>query len=117
MNIFSTQGDYDDDNEFLRTAKFPKWKQHSVALRTKFGFSRGWCPWSSRMDVQMRGGPRTPRCLDLIDIAWGVRLEQHKNQCLSDTELRAGFFVDLSQGCERKPWGDLSVMARGDVLM
>ena len=64
----------------------------------------------------MRGVPRTPRCLDLVNVAWGSRLRAAEGQELSDSQLRNGFFVDLSQGCDRHPWGDLSVFATGTAL-
>lgn len=91
---------------------FPKWKEHTAAVRNKMKFGRFWAPWTSREEVRLHGVPQTPRVKDLLNVAFGCRLEE----CEAGTgwhALLGDFVVDLSQAVERKPWGEAGTFTTG----
>jgi hypothetical protein len=58
--------------------------------------------------------PPNRRVHDAIDVAWSSRLLSNKGpNKKSEAELKQGFFIDISQGVERKSWGKISTLCQG----
>ena len=106
--------DDSSDGEFMAEdkRKFAKWKGHSTDVRNALKIASQWSPWTDAgCKRRLRRVPQTARALDLLNVAWGARLMA--NQGMLEADLVLGFYVDLSQGIERRPWGGLSVFATG----
>ena len=82
---------------------FREWRKHSAAVRPMFELSANFQGWSSRESVKLSGCPKTPRVIDVIDVAWGARLHGSEPQ---DTvkQLTSNFWCNTSQAVQRKPW-------------
>ena len=87
-----------------------KWKKHSVVMRDKLGMSAKHAPWTTRPDV-FAAKALAPRYQDVLDVAWTAHVKQQRTaaaaNCLpppTDTEMRRGFFVDVGQAVQRRPW-------------
>lgn len=100
------------------------WKTHSVAMRDKLGVSAKYAPWSARPDVYA-AKLLSPRYKDVIDIAWTAHVQQSKAEAQrqgqpqpSDSDLRQGFFVDIGQAVQRRPWhrGPLRTICQGSAI-
>ena len=98
----------------LDEKKLPKWQGHSTNVRRSFKFRRDWMPWSDRSDIDMLGVSKQGRVQDLINVGWAVKLSKSTGQ--EDKVLRKGYFIDLSQSIDRKPWGDVGVFCGGSNL-
>jgi hypothetical protein len=66
----------------------------------------------------MTNVPRRPRVLDAIGVAWACRLQANKSAAppLTDRMLRKGFFIDISQGIERKAFGGISTLCQSTAV-
>jgi hypothetical protein len=92
----------------LADTSIDRWRCHSNELRTKLGVSATFQPWTSQLR-ELVGVPRhLPRILDLLDIAWIVALKNNQklppDTRMTESQLKVGYFVDISQGVNRKPW-------------
>lgn len=77
------------------------------------GISRTFSPWTDRTDVTLKGVPQTPRALDCLNVAWASRLLGNQHVRAPDATLRSGFYVDLTQAVQRKPWGPAHSLCQG----
>ena len=50
--------------------------------------------------------------VDMLDIAWGMRLKT-RGDGDSVEGLRVGYFCDVSQGVDRKTWGRPQMLSKG----
>ena len=62
----------------------------------------------------MLGVSKQSRVQDLINVGWAAQLSKSTGQ--EDMVLRKGYFIDLSQSIDRKPWGDVGVFCGGSNL-
>ena len=53
--------------------RYSKWRLDSARVRAKYQLSSSYSGWTSHTGV--RGVPSTPRCADLINVAWGARVK------------------------------------------
>lgn len=95
-----------------------QWNVHSAKLRDTMQISPDFAPWTSRPEVKLRNFPvvsaaTRSRMLDLMNIAWAARLREGKGK-LDVKALKQGFYVNLSQACQRKPWGSIGTMLQGN---
>lgn len=91
------------------TASFLAWRKQSGRVRADLGISSGFADWTSRTDIALLGVPRTERILDLLNIAWGARL-QAMPKSSSTVDLRRGYWCNLSQEVQRRPWGSAKTL-------
>ena len=82
---------------------FRSWQARSNVMRTQVKCPQGSRPWTSR--ARLRGLPPRARVVDLVDVAYASRLAS-KPPGTRVADLTKNFFVDVSQGVERKPWRD-----------
>lgn len=85
---------------------YARWQSDSVAMRSSLKISSGYNSWTRAgaiPGVQCLGVPRHPRFLDVLDCAWAARLRKIGGAGLE--ACRKGWFVNLSQGVCRRPWG------------
>ena len=77
------------------------WKTHSIKMRSKMGMPVDVKPWTSQ-DPELTNVSPTPRCLELLDIAYFGFLQhcQQASKCVSELK----WFVDVSQAVQRTPW-------------
>jgi hypothetical protein len=95
------QDDQSDDGDELE-AGYAKWQTDTVGVRASLDMPEDFAPWTPT--ARLVGCPQTPRHADIIDVAYFAWLkEQDPNEALSK---RPRFVVDISQGVERRPWGD-----------
>ena len=75
--------------------------------------SRHWSPWTAGhkgWKPKLRGvSQHCERTIDMLNIAWGVRLGSNKGE-RTWHELREGLFCDLSQSVGRSPWVSLTTV-------
>ena len=81
-----------------------RWRQHSVATRAALGLPPKSTPWSSGAQLRGLRGDRDRR-VDLLDIAFSER--RNAAPYATEAELRSSFWANISQGVQRRPWGDL----------
>jgi hypothetical protein len=62
----------------------------------------------------MKGVPASPRYRDCIDVAWGARIASFPVGTPMSV-LTAGYWVNPSQGVQRKPWGAQGVLTTGGL--
>ena len=88
------------------------WRKNSSKVRCELGVPRESSPWTSLRDVRLLGVTLCDRQLDLADVAWESRCKEgHGRNC--HAQLRAGFWVDLSQSVVRRPWASVLRGFRG----
>ena len=79
-------------------------------------------PWTGRADVLLRGVGRTPRTIDILDLAWVDRVRKAPHHVAAAAKsskfdmLKHNFFCDHSQQNARKPWGNLRVLTTSSAL-
>lgn len=106
----------------VKNAEDQAWQRHSCDMRCKLGLTMDAHPWTGRPDVALRGVHRTPRVLDVIDIAWATRIHappEHVRQAPQAKRfelLTNNFFVNTSQQNLRKAWGELGTIATSTEL-
>jgi hypothetical protein len=83
---------------------YSEWRKHSGAMRTAAGVSASFAGWSSRPEVKLVGFPKSERSMDCLDVAWAFQLTRAQRGSTTDS-LTANFWVNVSQGVDRKPWG------------
>ncbi len=83
-----------------------RWKIYSETLRTKIGLRQTDKPWSSRRGVALRGVPRCPRMVDVIDVAFHISTKPTQEP-VSEAEAAKlqTLIVDYSQNLSFKTWG------------
>ena len=98
--------------------KAAQWENYTVELRTTMGISHSYSPWTDRSDVKLTNVVKKPRILDTINVAWAARLIANKNSTspMNDEDLKKGFYIDVTQGVERKAYGDITTLCKGDHL-
>ncbi len=106
MGIRSVQPYHDD-------TQFPKWPQRSSHMRWKHRLPPTGGSWISG-GAKLRGVRRTPRVVDSLECAWGVRKREFLTtnpRWLAKADSKefravaaAGLFCDLSQCVGRAPW-------------
>jgi hypothetical protein len=96
--------------------ELPKWLHHSAVFREQLGVSKVYKPWTSRRDIVTASSVRSPRIMDIIDLAGGAH--KIKNKSLTDLELQSSFFCDVGQAVQRRPWshGHMSCLCQGSVV-
>jgi hypothetical protein len=119
LDLTSNQLEDQKEHQNLLRASDPaqkvgnKWLAHSATVKDRLGLPADFNGWVSRQDIQLKGVPRLPRVLDLLNVAYGARLLQLGGA--SDHEVRDGFYCDLGQAVQRKPWGDCRTICQGRV--
>lgn len=78
-----------------------RWRQESAKVRSALGMPADSTPWTGR-EVRLLGVPRLQRTRDLIDVAWGARLQAMAG---TNEQLASGYYTNLSQNVARRPWG------------
>ena len=96
---------------------FKKWVVHSAQVRSKLKVPHDWMPWS---DVsELHGIPNTSRrAIELLNIGYIIVLKEAQRQATLKRNpkpyrpelLSRGFFADISQAVQRKPFGPLSTL-------
>lgn len=87
-----------------------EWQVHSMRVRDDLNVSAGFAPWTSREDVvHCKSFP--PRHKDVLDCAWISHTRACRQQAKaagvpapSADEMKVGFFTDVGQAVQRKPW-------------
>lgn len=89
-----------DGEEKVRQQEWLQWKEHSLKTRYKLDMGPDAAPWTS--DHQLRGLPRTPRNLDIVQVAHWAWLRSTGG--IGDKQ-DPKWFVDTTQSVHRLPWG------------
>jgi len=79
-----------------------KWQEQSAELRRAIGMQMQ-APWTGRPAVVLQGLQRSPRMLDLIDIAYHMATK-HAMSPVEKFAAVQNLVVDVSQGLKFKPW-------------
>ena len=101
---------YTQTSRYLNAAQ-QRWQSHTADVRNKLGISREYNPWTVR-PRSLTGVPTDARTCDLLNVAWAARL----NNSMSEAEAKEHFFVDISQGVQRRRWGSLSTVLQGILV-
>ncbi len=84
---------------------FKQWRKHSAKVRAMVQVSPQFDGWSSRQGIRLAGFPRSERCLDALNVAWAARLMSATSKQVTSDELRQGYWVNVAQSVDRRPWG------------
>jgi hypothetical protein len=97
-----------------------KWEINSAKFRSNNAIPAHYKPWTLSSDKHKCLG--LPSCcvrqLDILDVAWTLRLKQYSTSGVSSTKaaLAKGFFANVSQDVSRRAWGRPKTLCRGTVL-
>lgn len=101
---FKADSDTTERKRMSTEKRYAQWRQESAHARSKLSISSSFDSWSAREDVA--GLPAAMRQVDVANVAWAARMKSSPaGTTLSD--LRNGYWVDLSQSVKRAPWGRL----------
>ncbi len=89
---------------------YNKWRGHSARVRAKGKISSTYDGWTSQKDVLLRGVPKLGRVPDVLDVAWGHQMQKATRLRMTSSEAKAGFWCNVSQSVQRKPWGGPGVL-------
>ena len=78
------------------------WRQHSSQVRSSLNLARDRNPWTDG-GALLHGVDRCERKLDLANVAWAARLQEHSNTMSSTAMAHIGW-IDLDQSVLRRPW-------------
>ncbi len=82
-------------------------------MRDDLGVSAKYAPWTTKSGVELKGVPRNPRYLDVLDMAWIHRRKKHPT--LSEQQAREGFYCDFATAVQRCPWGPARTLTQGSA--
>ena len=87
------------------TGRFKQWQLQSVLLRGQMQVSAQYSPWTAAPERKCLGIPHgAQRVRDLLDCAWASRVKGLASHAA------AGFWCNISQSHEWKPWGSLGTL-------
>ena len=79
-------------------ASLKEWNLYAARARKKAGLSTTYNGYTTRADICLGGVPDLDRCRELLDLTWGVRIQEFSDRPdISSRVLKKDLFVDLSQ--------------------
>jgi hypothetical protein len=101
MYVCIVQADLSEyEQKCLHDPAYSKYVHYGQLTRAKHRLSGRSQPYTSQ-DIIMRGVPQTPRILDWLDIAWGIRRDAMPGT--PESEFLTDVFGNLSQAIQRNP--------------
>ncbi len=93
--------------------QWENWRSHSVSMRDSLEMPPDHEPWTSK--ANLTGVPKHPRHADSIQIAYFAWLKSLDSKVA--VPRLPQLCVDISQGCERRPWGpDPHTVCKGSLV-
>jgi hypothetical protein len=101
--------------ENLKESLYAKWRSHSAKVRHGLQVSANYSPRTKRTPKPMlKGLASTERVVDLINVAWAERLKESPS--LTDAEKKSGYFANVSQAVQRRPWGRMGTLCTSGIF-
>lgn len=100
-----------------RKTMFHEWRKHNANFRHTQSISSAYAEWTTSGGRRLVGCPQTPRVTDLLDTTWAMRIKDlggHGH--VTTTDAAKGFFADVGQAVQRRPWGGPRVLATTSVV-
>ncbi len=95
--------DEDGETQVLKNTKKYEWTSHSRSTRFRLNMEEKSQPWTPTHALSGLDKGRKARCLDVIDVGyWSYLVANPEAESRSP---HPEYFVDCSQGVERRPWG------------
>lgn len=90
-------------NKELKSKEFKQWKVDTLAVRDSLEVSAHYQPYTTRHPPPRLGGvPPVARVFDLLDVAEASRLKAGMPV--------QGYFCNITQSVNRKPWGNMKTL-------
>ena len=91
----------EERSRIARSRDLQKWPAHSASQRHRHGLPAVGFAWSEQASVHLRGLPRTPRVIDVVNTALACEQVKRPNTPLAD--LTKNLWCNVSQCISRMP--------------